>query len=53
VIGCLFDPDTDTEPDADKAGMLLFTTPSKAGMWSFFIGLKYEYVLKKFYISER
>ena len=28
LIGSLFDPDTDSDPDADKADMLLFTMPS-------------------------
>jgi hypothetical protein len=29
LIGGVFDPDTDPDPDADKAGTLLFTNPSK------------------------
>ncbi len=29
LTGDLFDPDTDPDPDADRAGMVLFTNSSK------------------------
>jgi hypothetical protein len=29
LTGGFFDPDTDPDPDADKAGMLLFTVSSR------------------------
>jgi hypothetical protein len=39
----LFDPDTDHDPDADKAAMVLFTVSSKVmTLWDLAIRLKPE-----------